>query len=145
MISSANTAELEITMKRVATGLLLIATLTMAGQAAAWGGGRGHGGHGGHGGHRGGGNVAGALIGGAVIGALLGSAATRYYEPPVVYSAPQPVYVPPPQVVYEAPPAVVYVRPRERCFDTYLQEYVPCYAPRPRHRDYPPADYYYGR
>ena len=128
-------------MKRIATGILLIATLTMAGQASAWGGRGGHGG----GGHRGGGNVVGALLGGAVVGALVGSAFTRnYYEPPVVYSAPQPVYVPPPQVVYEVPPRVVYAQPPQRCFDTYRQEYVPCYAPRPRHRDYPPAEPYYG-
>jgi hypothetical protein len=108
--------DLETLMKRAAVALLMIGSLSVAGQASAHGGGDG-------------GAVVGALIGGAVLGAIVGSAATAA----PVYAAPvyaQPVYTQPvytePAYAQPAPPPPGY------CFDNYRRAYVPCgpaYAP----------------
>lgn len=112
--------ELEKLMKRAALVLLMIGSLTAAGQASAhgYGGGRGHGGHGGGDG----GAIVGALIGGAVLGALVTSVANAqpaYAQP--VYQQPayaQPAYA---QPVYAQP-----AQPSGYCYDNYRNAYVPC-------------------
>lgn len=102
-------------MKRVAAVLLMVGSLTMAGQASAHGGGGNNSGA-----------VVGALLGGAVIGALVGSAVSAqpvYAQP--VYAQPvyaQPVYQP----VYAQPgPPLGY------CYDSYRRAYVAC-GPQPQ-------------
>jgi hypothetical protein len=100
-------------MKRAAAVVLMVGSLTVAGQASA---------HGGYGYYGGGGAIAGALIGGALIGALVGStiAAQPVYAQPV-YA--QPVYA---QPVYAQP---VYAQPGPPpgyCYDNYRRAYVPC-------------------
>jgi hypothetical protein len=101
-------------MKRAALVLLMIGSLTVAGQASAHGRG-GYGGHG-HGGGNGG-AIVGALIGGAVLGALVTSVASAqptYAQP--VYE--QPTYA---QPVYAQP-----APPPQACYDSYRRAYVPC-------------------
>jgi hypothetical protein len=104
--------EMEKLMKRAALVLLMIGSLTAAGQASAHGHGGGHRGGGGDGGA-----IVGALIGGAVLGALVTSVASAqptYAQP--VYQQPeyaQPVYAQP------APPPGY-------CYDNYRGAYVPC-------------------
>jgi hypothetical protein len=113
-------------MKRMAAVVLMVGSLSMAGQASA---------HGGDGGE-----VAGALIGGAVIGALVGSAVSA----PPVYAQPvyaQPVYA---QPVY-AQPVYAPGAPPGYCYDQYQRAYVAC-APAPQQGYYPqqqqPQGYY---
>jgi hypothetical protein len=115
--ANGNTEKL---MKRAAIVLMMIGSLTVAGQASAHGRG-GYGGHG-HGGGNGG-AIVGALIGGAVLGALVTSVANAqptYAQP--VYTQPayqQPVYVQP-AYAQPAPP------PPGACYDNYRRAYVPC-------------------
>ena len=106
-------------MKRAALVVVMIGSLSVAGQASA----HGHGGGGGDGGA-----IVGALIGGAVLGALVGSVANSapvYAQP--VYA--QPVYA---QPVYAAPAYAqpVYAQPAPPppgyCFDNYRRAYVAC-------------------
>jgi hypothetical protein len=92
----------EINMKKIAVALLMVGSLSMAGEASAHGGG--------------GGDVVGALIGGAVLGAVVTSA----LNPVPVYA--QPAYQPAP--VYAGPPPGY-------CYDQYQRAYVPCVAPPP--------------
>ena len=114
--------ELEKLMKRAALVLLMIGSLTVAGQASAHGHGGGHRGGGGDGGA-----IVGALIGGAVLGALVSSVANAqpvYAQP--VYQQPayaQPLYA---QPEYSQP---VYAQPAQQqgyCYDNYRGGYVPC-------------------
>ncbi|SAK69306.1 lipoprotein [Caballeronia hypogeia] len=111
--------ELEKLMKRAALVLLMIGSLSVAGEASA----HGYGGHGGgHGGGGDGGAIVGALIGGAVLGALVTSVANAqpaYAQP--VYEQPayaQPAYA---QPVYAQP-----AQPPGYCYDNYRNAYVPC-------------------
>jgi hypothetical protein len=104
--------EMEKLMKRAALVLLMIGSLTVAGQASAHGHGGGHRGGGGDGGA-----IVGALIGGAVLGALVTSVASAqptYAQP--VYQ--QPAYA---QPVYAQP-----AQPPGYCYDNYRGAYVPC-------------------
>ncbi len=109
--------EMEKLMKRAALVLVMIGSLTAAGQASAHGYGGGH-----HGGGDGG-AIVGALIGGAVLGALVTSVANAqpaYAQP--VYQ--QPAYAEP---AYAQP---VYAQPAQApgyCYDNYRNAYVPCY------------------
>jgi hypothetical protein len=105
-------------MKRIVTGMTLVALAGMliATPAPAFAGGRryhhrGHGHHGGGAGYLVGGLALGALTG-VVIGSLIAPRPV-YAEPPVVYQpAPAPVVVQP-APVYVAPPAPV-------CTDYYV-------------------------
>lgn len=111
-------------MKRIAAALLMVGSLSVAGQASAHGGGYGYSG----------GAIAGALVGGALIGAVVGSAvaAQPVYAQPV-YA--QPVYA---QPVYAQQP-VVYAQPAPPpgyCFDSYSRAYVAC-GPQPAQGYYP--------
>jgi hypothetical protein len=117
-MTSTNPAkrEMEKLMKRTALVLLMIGSLTMAGQASAHGhgGGRGHGGDGGA--------IVGALIGGAVLGALVTSVANAqpaYAQP--VYQ--QPAYAEP---AYAQPVYAQPTQPPGYCYDNYRNAYVPC-------------------
>jgi hypothetical protein len=95
----------ELEMKKIAVALVMVGSLSMAGQASA----HGHGG-----------DVVGALIGGAVLGAVVSSALTP--APVVAY---QPVYA---QPAYQ--PAPVYAGPPPGyCYDPYQRGYVACGAP----------------
>ncbi|WGS49926.1 ecotin precursor [Paraburkholderia sp. D15] len=101
-------------MKKIAVALVMVGSLSMAGQASA----HGHGGA-----------VVGALIGGAVLGAVVSSA----LNPAPVVAYQQPVYA---QPVYQ--PAPVYAGPPPGyCYDQYRGGYVACGAPPP------PAQYGY--
>ena len=88
-------------MKKIAVALLMVGSLSVAGQASAHG--------------NNGGDVVGALIGGAVLGAVVTSAlnpapVVAYQQP--VYAQPvyaQPVYQPAP--VYAGPPPGRLLRP----------------------------------
>lgn len=108
-------------MKKIAVALVMVGSLSVAGQASA----HGHGG-----------DVVGALIGGAVLGAVVSSALAP--APVVAYQQPvyaQPVYAQ--QPVYQ--PAPVYAGPPPGyCYDPYQRGYVACSAP-------PPAQYGYGQ
>jgi hypothetical protein len=110
------------TMKRGALVLLMIGSLSMAGQASAHGRGGGYGGE--HGGGRGGdgGAIIGALIGGAVLGALVTSVANA--QP----SYAQPAYAEPAyaQPAYAQPAYAQPAPPAGYCYDGYRRAYVPC-------------------
>jgi len=110
----------ESNMKKIAVALLMVGSLSMAGQASAHG--------------NGGGDVIGALIGGAVLGAVVTSvlnpAPMVAYQPPV-YA--QPVYA---QQAYQPPPAYAGPPPGY-CYDRYQRAYVACGAP-------PPGQYGYS-
>jgi hypothetical protein len=100
-------------MKRAALVVVMIGSLSVAGQASA----HGYGGGGGDGGA-----IVGALIGGAVLGALVGSVASA----PPVYAQPvyaQPVYAAP---AYSQPAYAQPGPPPGYCFDNYSRAYVPC-------------------
>jgi hypothetical protein len=112
--------DLEKLMKRAALVMVMIGSLTVAGEASAHG----------HGGGSDGGAIVGALIGGAVLGAIVGSVANAgpvYAAPAPVYA--QPVYAQPAyaqQPVYAQP---VYAQPAQQpayCYDGYQRAYVPC-------------------
>jgi hypothetical protein len=106
----------ELKMKKIAVALVMVGSLSVAGQASAHG--------------HGGGDVVGALIGGAVLGAVVSSVLTP--APVVAYQ--QPVYA---QPAYQ--PAPVYAGPPPGyCYDPYQRGYVACAAP-------PPAQYGYGQ
>jgi hypothetical protein len=109
----------EKVMKRTALVLLMIGSLSVAGQASAHGHGGGHGGDGGA--------IVGALIGGAVLGALVSSVANA--QP--VYAQPayaQPVYAQPAyaQPAYAQPVYAQPAPPAGYCYDGYRRAYVPC-------------------
>jgi hypothetical protein len=105
----------ELNMKKIAVALLMVGSLSAAGQASA---------------HGNGGDVVGALIGGAVLGAVVSSALAP--APVVAYQ--QPVYA---QPAYQ--PAPVYAGPPPGyCYDQYQRAYVACAAP-------PPGQYGYGQ
>jgi hypothetical protein len=105
----------ELKMKKIAVALVMVGSLSMAGQASA---------------HGNGGDVVGALIGGAVLGAVVSSA----LNPAPVVAYQQPVYA---QPAYQ--PAPVYAGPPPGyCYDPYQRGYVACAAP-------PPAQYGYGQ
>ncbi|WP_144143888.1 ecotin precursor [Paraburkholderia sp. BCC1884] len=105
-------------MKKIAVALVMVGSLSMAGQASA---------------HGNGGDVVGALIGGAVLGAVV----TSVLNPAPVVAYQQPVYA---QPVYAQPvyqPAPVYAAtPPGYCYDQYQRAYVACGAPPP-----PPQQY----
>lgn len=94
-------------MKKIAVALLMVGSLSVAGQASA---------------HGNGGDVVGALIGGALLGAVVTSALNP--APVVAYQRvyAQPVYQPAP--VYAGPPPGY-------CYDQYQRAYVACGAPPP--------------
>ncbi|MGH8782523.1 ecotin precursor [Paraburkholderia sp.] len=105
-------------MKKIAAAVLMVASLTAAGQASA---------------HGRGGDIVGALIGGAVLGAVVTSA----LNPGPVYAQPayaqpvyaQPVYAQPVyQPVYQQAPQYAGPPPGY-CYDRYQRAYVPCGAP----------------
>jgi len=101
-------------MKKIAVALVMVGSLSVAGQASA---------------HGNGGDVVGALIGGAVLGAVV----TSVLNPAPVVAYQQPVYA---QPAYE--PAPVYAQaPPGYCYDQYQRAYVACGAPPP------PAQYGY--
>ena len=110
-------------MKRIVTGMTLVAlvgVLVAAPDPAFAGsryGYRGHGGHRGHGHHyHKGGSGAGYLVGGLALGALAGVIIGGLAAPAPVYAAPPVVYQPAP-----APPAPVYVAPPPPvCTDYYV-------------------------
>jgi hypothetical protein len=105
----------ELNMKKIAVALLMVGSLSVAGQASA---------------HGNGGDVVGALIGGAVLGAVVTSA----LNPAPVVAYQQPVYA---QPVYQ--PAPVYAGPPPGyCYDQYQRAYVACSAP-------PPGPYGYAQ
>jgi hypothetical protein len=109
--------EMEKLMKRAALVLLMIGSLSVAGEASAHGHGGGY-----HGGGGDGGAIVGALIGGAVLGALVTSVANA--QP--VYAQPayaQPVYQ---QPAYAQPAYAQPVQPPGYCYDGYRGAYVPC-------------------
>ena len=114
--------EMEKLMKRAAIVLVMIGSLTVAGQASAHGHGGGH-----HGGGGDGGAIVGALIGGAVLGALVTSVANAqpvYAQP--AYAQPayaQPVYEEP---AYAQPAYAQPAQPPGYCYDNYRRAYVPC-------------------
>ncbi|WOD18011.1 ecotin precursor [Paraburkholderia kirstenboschensis] len=102
-------------MKKLAVALVMVGSLSVAGQASA----HGHGGGGG-------GDVVGALIGGAVLGAVVTSILNP--APAVAYQQPvyaQPVYA---QPVYQQVPAYAGPPPGY-CYDQYQRGYVACGAP----------------
>ncbi|PQV43548.1 ecotin precursor [Paraburkholderia sp. BL21I4N1] len=105
-------------MKKIAVALVMIGSLSVAGQASA---------------HGNGGDVVGALIGGALLGAVVTSALNP--APVVAYQQPvyaQPVYA---QPVYQ--PAPVYAGPPPgACYDQYSGAYVACGAPPPPQAQY---------
>lgn len=106
-------------MKKIAVTLVMIGSLSVAGQASA---------------HGDGGDVVGALIGGAVLGAVV----TSVLNPAPVVAYQQPVYA---QPVYAQPayqPAPVYAGPPPGyCYDQYQRGYVACGAPPPAQDGYP--------
>ncbi|WCM19899.1 ecotin precursor [Paraburkholderia bryophila] len=101
-------------MKKIAVALVMIGSLSVAGQASA---------------HGNGGDVVGALIGGALLGAVVTSA----LNPAPVVAYQQPVYA---QPVYAQPayqPAPAYAGPPPGyCYDRYSGGYVACEAPPPQ-------------
>ncbi|WP_144111335.1 ecotin precursor [Paraburkholderia sp. BCC1886] len=103
-------------MKKIAVALVMVGSLSVAGQASA---------------HGNGGDVVGALIGGAVLGAVVSSAlapAPVYAQP--VYAQPvyaQPVYA---QPAYQQQPGYGGPPPGA-CYDQYQRAYVACGAPPP--------------
>lgn len=106
-------------MKKIAVALVMVGSLSVAGQASA---------------HGNGGDVVGALIGGAVLGAVV----TSVLNPAPVVAYQQPVYAQPayePAPVYAQPayqPAPVYAQaPPGYCYDQYQRAYVACGAPPP--------------
>src|ERR1700739_3362119 len=104
----------ERNMKKIAVALLVVGSLSVAGQASA---------------HGNGGDVVGALIGGAVLGAVVTSA----LNPAPVVAYQQPVYA---QPVYQ--PAPVYAGPPPGyCYDQYQRAYVACGAPPAGQYGYP--------
>jgi hypothetical protein len=112
-------------MKKIAIALVMVGSLSVAGQASA---------------HGDGGAVVGALIGGAVLGAVVSSAlnpAPVVASPVVAYQQPvyaQPVYA---QPVYQPAPAYSGPPPGY-CYDQYQRAYVACGAP-------PPGQYGYAQ
>lgn len=109
----------ERNMKKIAVALVMVGSLSVAGQASA---------------HGNGGDVVGALIGGAVLGAVV----TSVLNPAPVVAYQQPVYA---QPVYAQPvyqPAPVYAGPPPGyCYDQYQRAYVACGAPPPAQYGYP--------
>jgi|SRR6266702_6992557 len=99
----------ESNMKKIAVALLMVGSLSVAGQASAHG--------------NGGGDVVGALIGGAVLGAVV----TSVLNPAPVVAYQQPVYA---QPVYQPAPAYAGPPPGY-CYDQYQRAYVACGAPPP--------------
>lgn len=107
-------------MKKIAVALMMVGSLSVAGQASA----HGHGG-----------DVVGALIGGAVLGAVVTSALNP--APAVAYQQPvyaQPVYA---QPVYQQAPAYAGPPPGY-CYDQYQRAYVACRPAPVAQYDYPP-------
>jgi hypothetical protein len=99
----------ESNMKKIAVALVMVGSLSVAGQASA---------------HGNGGDVVGALIGGAVLGAVV----TSVLNPAPVVAYQQPVYA---QPAYQ--PAPVYAQaPPGYCYDQYQRAYVACGAPPPQ-------------